>query len=157
MPGSSDSAGEAQGGTNDYLVGATGGLAASLMMYIGLRPLASDGLLPPMAFVARIARLDPASASARAGGLALQGVFGIIWGLLMGYWNTLYYPVGFSYVTQGLVWGLAAFVLSLAAFAGLRILGRPFNLRLWSGYFLNHLLFGAALGLAFLVLRGPTA
>lgn len=124
------------------------GLVAATVMYALLVPVARGKPLAPDVFAARMANREarPRSLS----GLVLQFAFGTFWGLAAAWVGLRFDPVGGSHVVQGLLWGTAAFVVSLVGFGALGLIPRPLDWREWVGHLLNHVAFGLVLGLVFL-------
>jgi hypothetical protein len=118
-------------------------------MYALLVPLARGEALPPDVFAAALLR-RPAQPTSAAG-MLLHLVFGLFWGLVAALYDARYDPVLGSQVAQGLVWGVAAFGVSLGGFLSLHLIPKPVDWRAWAGHFLNHLVFGFLLGATFLV------
>lgn len=121
-------------------------------MYALLVPVARGSALPPDRFAGRILRRDPSPVSIP--GVIVQLAFGAFWGLMFGLAAQRGFAPGGSYPALGLVTGFVAFASSLVGFWSLGLVRSPVDFREWSGHFLNHLVFGAILGLVFLSFQG---
>lgn len=120
------------------------GVVAAAVMYPLLFAVARGRPLPPDVFAARLLRID--ETQARVAGVLLQLCFGASWGLVMAWTVSTVGVVRGSLPIHGMLIGLGAFLLSLAGFATLQLVRSPFDWREWTGHFVNHLVFGLALG-----------
>ena len=125
------------------------GVVAALAMYALLFPVARGGPLPPEQFALAFIKTRAVGAR-RLLGVVVQLLFGVFWGGVFGVAAGQGFVPGASFPILGILVGLAAFVTSFAGFRVLRLVPGPVDWRAWAGHFLNHVVFGATLGLVFL-------
>jgi hypothetical protein len=136
------------------IVGLVAGVASMLTRPLLLYPLERDRPAPWSMVASKIWHLEPSGLLARQRGWILLGLSGAFWGLIYALIDAHRAPVFGSYVLQGLLFGLASFACGALGTRVLPGLRGTIDVRLWIGLFLTDLLFGASLGLMFL-LFGP--
>ncbi len=137
-----------------WLLGILGGAASIQLKPLLLRPLGRHRASPWTRWAARLLEAPVESTAATRMGLVLLALYGAAWGATYAAWDQAWAPIAASFVLQGVLLGLVVFLVSSAAVALWPDLRRRIDRRLWVGLFLTDLLFGATVGLLFL-LWGP--
>lgn len=134
-----------------WLLGPLGGALSIQLKPLLLRPLAKRRASPWTRWAARLVGHPVESAEATRAGLVLLAVYGAGWGALYTLWDQAWAPVAESFVLQGILLGVVVFAVSSVVVAFWPDLRRRIDRRLWVGLLLTDLLFGATVGLLFLI------
>ena len=134
-----------------WVYGLVGGSLAMLLKPLFLQPLAKARASPWTRWAARLLRVRPEEPRAMHAGWALLAAYGGLWGLAYAYWDAYWDPAFGSYVLRGIAFGMAAFAVSLVVLLGWSDVRRHVDRRLWVGLFLTDVLYGATLGMVFVV------
>lgn len=134
-----------------WLLGIVGGAVSIQAKPLLLRPLARERASPWTRWAARMLGREPETPQAVRGGLVLLGLFGAAWGAVYAAWDRAWPPLAESFVLQGVLMGVLVFFTSVLVVAVWPRLRRRIDHRLWVGLMLTDLLFGATVGLLFLM------
>jgi hypothetical protein len=137
-----------------WWLGALSGASAMVLKAGLMLPLTRPAASPWARWGGSMARRDPAHRGARGLGVALLAAYGAAWGLLFAAYDQVRAPLYASYVLQGVFLGGVVFLINGLLIMAWPPLRRSVDRRLWVGLLLTDVLFGATVGLCFLLL-GP--
>ena len=128
------------------------GAGAMMLKAVLLRPVRRSRASLWSSLMASWTALSPESQATRRLGWLFLACWGALFGLVFGLLSTGRPPVAGSIILSGSLYGLAVF---LAAALALLVAGRTWlkgiDARLWIGYAITDVFWGANLGLAFLL------